>query len=82
MTDNRDPANRPDNWKAMELREFEKGTRKIDLRKDFRDQNQGLLKNYGRDRYTYTAELTNASHKYWKENEARWAHGYPATAWL
>ena len=37
MTDNRDMKNRPDNWAAMELREFEKGTRKIDLRKDFRD---------------------------------------------
>ena len=44
--------------------------------------NAPLLNNYGRDRYTYKAELYDASHQYWYRNEARLAHGYPGTAWL
>ena len=57
MTDDR-----PDNWRYKELREWEKGQRKIDITKEFKDNNKELLKNYGRDRFTYKAELTDASH--------------------
>ena len=73
---------RPADWQARELRQWEKGSKKIDLTKDFKDANKDLLANYGRDRYTYKAELYDASHQYWAANEARFAHGYPATAWL
>ena len=64
------------------MREFEKGTRNIDLNEMSREANQGLIKNFGRDRFTYKAELTDNSHQYWFNNEARFAHGYPGTAWL
>ena len=36
----------------------------------------------GRDRFTYTAELTDAAHIFWFKNEAKFAHGYPYTGWL
>ena len=73
---------RPADWKVRELREWEKGQRKMDLQKEFRDNNQGLLKNYGRDRFTYKAETTDAAHIYWYNNELKFARGYPQTAWL
>ena len=73
---------RPDNWRAREVREFEKGSRKIDLTKDFQERNADLLQGYGRDRFTYQAELTDRSHNFWYQNEARFAHGYPVTAWM
>ena len=71
-----------DTWRQKEFREYEKGQRKIDLQEEFRLRNQDLLKNYGRDNFTYSAELYESSHRFWNENEARFAHGYPATAWL
>ena len=40
------------------------------------------MKNFGRDRFTYKAELIDKSHNFWYYNEARFAHGYPYTAWL
>ena len=67
---------------GREAREWEKGQRKIDLTKQFKDQNQALLSGYGRDTFTYKAELYEHSHAYWAQNEARFAHGYPGTAWL
>ena len=69
-------------WRLRELREFEKGQKEIDLQAQFKEMNKGLLSQYGRDKYTYRAELHDAAHNYWKENEARFAHGYPATAWI
>ena len=75
-------ADRPEDWRARELRQWEKGQKKMDLQKEFRDNNQALLKNYGRDRFTYKAETTDAAHIYWYQNEVKHAHGYPYTAWL
>ena len=69
-------------WRAKELREWEKGTRKLDLEEEFRQLNKGLLQNYGKEGWMYKPELTDASHRYWKQNEARYAHGYPMTAWM
>lgn len=40
------------------------------------------LKNYGRDRFTFTPEVTFSSAAYIAKNEASRAHGYPQTAWL
>ena len=37
-------TDRPDNWRAKELREWEKGNKKIDLQKEFKEKNQDLLK--------------------------------------
>ncbi len=73
---------RPDNWRAKELREWEKGNLKIDLQKEFKEKNKDLIKEYGKDRFTYKAETYDAAHNFWYQNEARFAHGYPATAWL
>ena len=69
-------------WRLREARQFEKGHKKIDIQEQFRELNQPLLKNYGRDKFTYKPELTNRAHEYWNKNEARYAHGYPATAWF
>ena len=71
----------PEDWRYREIRGYEKGDQ-IDLQKQFREMNHDLLKNYGRDHLTYRPELTNKAHAYWKANEARYAHGYPLTAWL
>ena len=73
---------KPDDWRAREVRDWEKGTRVFDLQKEFLEANKGLLENYGHDRFTYQAELTDSAHQYWNKNEGRFAHGYPATAWL
>ncbi len=40
------------------------------------------MKSFGRDRFSYTAELHSLNALYWKNNEAKMAHGYPYTAWL
>ena len=40
------------------------------------------LKNYGKDRMTYTAETPFLSAAYHARNEASQSHGYPLTAWL
>ena len=69
-------------WKGRELRDWEKGKRQIDLTKEFKDQNQDLLKGFGRDNFSYKVELTDSAHVFWAENEARFAHGYPVTAWM
>ena len=69
-------------WRAKELRQWEKGQRQIDLTKEFKDQNQDLLKGFGRDEFSYKNELYDHAHIFWFENEGRFAHGYPVTAWL
>ena len=40
------------------------------------------LKNYGRDRFTYTPETSYSSAAFLARNEASQSHGYPFTAWL
>ena len=72
----------PQAWRGKQLREWEKGQKQIDLQKEFREMNAPLLNTYGRDRYTYKAELYDSAHQYWYHYEARIAHGYPGTAWL
>ena len=71
-----------DEWKGRELRDWEKGKLKIDLNAQFKEQNKELLANYGRDEYSYKVELFDHAHDYWAKNEAKFAHGYPVTAWL
>ena len=71
-----------DTWRAKELRQWEKGNKKIDLTQQSKETNQDLLKGFGRDEFSYKGELTDHAHIFWNENEARFAHGYPLTAWL
>jgi len=40
------------------------------------------LENLGRDRFTYEPEQRLLTSLDYKINEAHYAHGYPATAWL
>ena len=75
-------SERDDEWRMREYRNWEKGKVSFDLTKEFRDNNQALLKNYGRDRYTYQPELYDKAHNYWYQNEQRIIHGYPVTAWM
>ena len=69
-------------WKGREVREWEKGNKKIDLTQTFKEQNQELLQGFGRDSFSYRGELTDTAHCFWNENEAKFAHGYPVTAWM
>ena len=55
---------------------------RIDLEKQSRELNKDLLDNFTRDPLHYKPELGNTSADYWYKNEARIAHGYPATSWL
>ena len=40
------------------------------------------LKNYGRDRFTFTPENHHSSAAFFARNEASLSHGYPVTAWF
>jgi hypothetical protein len=40
------------------------------------------LKNYGRDRFTYSPETPYTTAAFLARNEASQSHGYPKTAWL
>lgn len=40
------------------------------------------LKNYGKDRMTFTPETPYSTNAYYMRNEGSHSHGYPVTAWL
>ena len=65
------------------VKRYEKNLKgdEFDLTKESLKQNP-FLKNYGYDRLSYQAEKIEMTNLYWRENEARMAHGYPGTAWL
>lgn len=65
-----------------EVKQWENNIATFDLAKEFCRQNEQLTKNFGRDRFSYTPELHALNANYWAYNEAKLAHGYPATAWL
>ena len=67
---------------GREIKAFDNNAQTYDLTETFRQQNQGLLKNYGRDISTYNAENHSLNAEFWAKYEARMAHGYPYTAWL
>ena len=67
---------------SREAKQWENKIATFDLAKEFSRQNENLTKNFGRDRFSYTAELHGLNAEYWAYNEARIAHGYPCTAWL
>ena len=65
-----------------EVKQWENGLKEFNLSQEFANRNKDLTKNFGRDRYTYTAELHGLNAVYWARNEQKMAHGYPGTAWL
>jgi hypothetical protein len=62
-------------------RKWENDIYKFDVTEASRAMNP-WLRNYGRDRYTFTPEMTYTSAAYFSKHEAPFAHGYPATAWI
>ena len=64
-----------------EIKKWDNDVYKYDVTEASRLMNP-WLKNYGRDRFTYSAETTFSSAAYLARNEASQSHGYPATAWL
>ncbi len=64
-----------------EIKKWDNDVYKYDVTEASRLMNP-WLKNYGRDRFTFTPETTYSSYAYIAKNEASRAHGYPQTAWL
>ena len=64
-----------------EIKKWDNDIYKYDVTEASRLMNP-WLKNYGRDRFTFTPETTFSSAAYIAKNEASRAHGYPQTAWL
>lgn len=65
-----------------EVKQWENNIASWDLQQEFARQNPTLTQNFGRDRFSYTPELTALNAVYWAKNEAKMSHGYPYTAWL
>ena len=68
--------------KQREIKQWENGLKSVDISEEFKANNKDLVKNFGRDRFTYNAEITELAAIRDYENEAKYSHGYPATAWL
>ncbi len=64
-----------------EIRKWDNDIYKFDVTEASREMNP-WLKNYGRDRYTFTPERYQITARESYIREAPRAHGYPATAWL
>ena len=41
-----------------------------------------MLSMYGRDKFTYRPETYQLANEFWRHNEAKMSHGYPATSWF
>jgi len=64
-----------------EIKKWDNDIYKYDVTEASRLMNP-WLKNYGKDRMTYTAETPYSTAAYHTRNEAGQSHGYPLTAWL
>ncbi len=64
-----------------EIKKWDNDVYKYDVTEASRLMNP-WLKNYGRDRFTYTPETTYTSFARLAKTEGSYAHGYPGTAWL
>jgi len=59
-----------------ELKSWDVGSHKPwDLKEESRINNPDLVGNFGRNTFSYNAELTMMDYLYWRENEAAIAHG-------
>ena len=64
-----------------DLRKWDNDIYKFDVTDASRQLNP-WLKNYGRDRYTFSPETPYTSAAHYQTTEAAHSHGYPFTAWL
>jgi hypothetical protein len=64
-----------------EIKKWDNDVYKYDVTEASRLMNP-WLKNYGRDRLTFTPETPYTSSVYLARNEGSHSHGYPLTAWL
>jgi hypothetical protein len=64
-----------------EIKKWDNGIYEYDVTEASRLMNP-WLKNYGRDRFTFTPETPYNSAAFLAKNEGSISHGYPATAWL
>ena len=64
-----------------EIKKWDNDINKFDVSKASLEINP-FLRNYGRDRDTYSPEMTYTSARHYAYTEGPYAHGYPATAWL
>jgi hypothetical protein len=64
-----------------EIKKWDNDVYKYDVTEASRLMNP-WLKNYGRDRFTFSPETPYTSAAYHTFHEARHSHGYPVTAWL
>ena len=67
---------------GRDIKAIDNGVSTYNLSENFRQQNQALIGNFGRDRSTYRPENHYPNAEFWAKHEARMAHGYPYTAWL
>lgn len=70
------------NDRMREFKSWDTGNRTWDLQEESKKANHDLVKYYGRDILTYSPETLILRNEYLRYNEAKHAHGYPATAWL
>jgi hypothetical protein len=64
-----------------EIKKWDNDIYKFDVTEASRLMNP-WLKNYGKDRLTFTPEMPYTSAAYYAYNEAAHSHGYPLTAWI
>lgn len=64
-----------------ELKKWENDIYKFDVTESSRVMNP-WLRNYGRDKFTFSPEMPYTSAAYYTKYEAPIAHGYPFTAWF
>ena len=64
-----------------EIKRWDNDINKFDVTKVSKEVNP-WLNNYGRDRFTYTPEMSHTSALMFHQTEAAHAHGYPVTSWI
>jgi hypothetical protein len=64
-----------------DIKKWDNGIHKYDVTEASKAMNP-WLKNYGRDRLTYTPEMHYTSAAFHAQNEAGKSHGYPLTAYI
>ena len=72
-------------YDLREVKKWENNVNKWDISEEFRKANyDGLLKHYGRDRFTvrWNGDNVAAANAHYKKYEGWMSHGYPATYWL
>ena len=63
------------------MKRWENGIEKWDFQEETRKAN-AFLGEFGRDKLSYKVETGILANEFWRYNEARLSHGYPATFYL